>query len=300
MAASSKSDRLGSGKLILALLSAIIVVTQSLPFQDERRSNLDPTGDGSITKKNSCGIRSLGVPLNNATQASNFNVEYFRTQPESFPWIVKLVLDSLTIKNENENKDKLLLCTGVAVSSFVAIFPAHCVSGNEKSRLTVVQTTDFSQEETFPVENIILHPDYVFKHASHQHDIALVKIRDFKGFHESRVACLPEFDEDPVDECQIVNYFPDEKDSSKVSVQIRVSGYIVYRLTCPNILLSFQYSVLSHWLSFGPSEACIETPHLRGYIDSTLNILCSEADKCQPFVQVKFRGDDIYGNFQTI
>ena len=136
MAASSKSDRLGSGKLILALLSAIIVVTQSLPFQDERRSNLDPTGDGSITKKNSCGIRSLGVPLNNATQASNFNVEYFRTQPESFPWIVKLVLDSLTIKNENENKDKLLLCTGVAVSSFVAIFPAHCVSGNEKSRLT--------------------------------------------------------------------------------------------------------------------------------------------------------------------
>ena len=213
----------GNGKLILALLlSAIIVVTQSLPFQDDRSSNLE--ADGPITKKNSCGIRSLGVPLNNATQASNFNVEYFRTQPESFPWIVKLVLDSLTTKNPVENEDKLLLCTGVAVSRFVAVFPAHCVSGNEKSRLTVVQKTDFGQQDTFPVENIILHPDYVFKHASHQHDIALVKIRDFKGFHESRVACLPEFDEDPVDECQIVNHFPDEKDSSKVSPKTKLNS----------------------------------------------------------------------------
>ena len=192
--------KMATGKLIVVvLLSAIIVVTQSLPFL---KNNLDVT-------KNKCGIRSLGVPLNNATQASNFNVEYFRTQPESFPWIVKLVLESIS-QNSNE---KLLLCTGVAVSRFVAIFPAHCVAGNEKSRLTVVQNQDFAQ-----VENIILHPDFVFKHASHQHDISVVKIRG-KGFHESRVACLPEFDEDPVDECQIVNYFPDEKDASKVSLK---------------------------------------------------------------------------------
>ena len=118
--------KMATGKLIVVvLLSAIIVVTQSLPFL---KNNLDVT-------KNKCGIRSLGVPLNNATQASNFNVEYFRTQPESFPWIVKLVLESIS-QNSNE---KLLLCTGVAVSRFVAIFPAHCVAGNEKSRLTVVQ-----------------------------------------------------------------------------------------------------------------------------------------------------------------
>ena len=46
-----------------------------------------------------------------------------------------------------------------------------------------------------------------------------------------------------------------------------------------------QYTLLSHWLNFGPSEACIETPHMRGYLNSTMNILCSDVDKCQTFVQ---------------
>ena len=178
---------------MITLLLMIAVGTQSLPLNSE-----------AGTKNSQCGIRSLGVPLNNATQDSNFNVEYFRTQGEAFPWIVKLVL--------SDNSENLLLCTGVAVSRFVAIFPAHCVSGNQKSRLNVVQN-----HEEFPVENIILHPDFVFKHASHQHDISVVKIRHHRGFDEARVACLPEFDEDPVDECQIVNYFPDAKDATKVS-----------------------------------------------------------------------------------
>jgi hypothetical protein len=92
------------------------------------------------------------------------------------------------------------------------------VSGNEKSRLLIVQ---FKQEYT--VENIILHPDFVFKHASHEHDLAVIKIRpniQINGFEDFRIACLPEFDEDPVEDCQIANYFPNENDSSKVHILI--------------------------------------------------------------------------------
>ena len=53
-----------------------------------------------------------------------------------------------------------------------------------------------------------------------------------------------------------------------------------------DFLIFIQYTILSHWLSFGPSGACIETPHLRGYINSSFNLLCSEVSKCQTFVQV--------------
>jgi len=219
-----------------------------------------------------CGIRSWGVPMNNATQSSNFDVENFRAFPDSFPWIVKLVLVNNEKRTGDSKQEHLLLCTGAVVSEFTALFPAHCVSGNQKSRLIVVQNqlTSFPAKE-FPVENIITHPDYIFKHPSHEHDLALVKIRagtsgstisgsTISGFGLERTACLPEFDEDPVLDCQVANFFPDQEDPSK-------------------------YTILSHWLNFGPSEACLETPYLRGYINSTLNILCSEEDQCQTFVQ---------------
>ena len=67
--------------------------------------------------------------------------------------------------------------------------------------------------------------------------------------------------------------------------RLNVHTYLVFSIL---LLMIFQYTVLSHWLSFGPSEACLETPHLRGYINSSFNILCSEESKCQTFVQVFF------------
>ena len=102
--------------------------------------------------------------------------------------------------SSNSGTEQLLLCTGAAISEFVAVFPAHCVSGNSKNRLRVMQTElTHAKSQIFEVENIITHPDFVFKHPSHEHDIALVKIRTrIAGFPISRVACLPEFDEDPV------------------------------------------------------------------------------------------------------
>ena len=92
----------------------------------------------------------------------------------------------------------------------------------------------------------------------------IVKIRArFSGFPLSRVACLPEFDEDPVSNCQVANFFPDHSGSDS------------------------KYSLVSHGLSFIPSVACMETPHLRGYINSSFNIICSSEDYCQTFVQVE-------------
>ena len=210
-----------------------------------------------------CGLRSWGSPLNNATQLSNFDEEYFRSIPDSFPWVVQLGLSSRDSNSALDNAEQLLLCTGAAISEFVAIFPAHCVSGNSKNRLKVVQTgLTHAKKQIFPVENIITHPDFIFKHASHEHDIALVKIRTGNsGFPNTRVACLPEFDEDPVSDCQVANFFPAEHSQPA------------------------KYSLVSHGLSFIPSVACMETPHLRGYINSSFNILCSSEDRCQTFVQ---------------
>ena len=184
-----------------------------------------------------CGFRSHGAPTNNASQTTPFRVEHFRSHPETFPWIVKLVVTTddvdeiFSSNNDNNNNAQnthLLLCTGAVVSEFVAVFPAHCISGQEKNRLRVVEgdsTTGASVDDEevkfreFKLENIILHPDFVFKHPSHEHDLAVVKIRNsnrFGGFESKRVACLPEEDEDPVDHCQIANFFPDPESTSKV------------------------------------------------------------------------------------
>ena len=167
-----------------------------------------------------CGFRSSHGAANNASQTTPFRVEHFRSHPEAFPWIVKLVV---TTDDIAQNNTHLLLCTGAVVSEFVAVFPAHCISGQEKNRLRVVEqgsTTgaEFVEFREFKLENIILHPDFVFKHPSHEHDLAVVKIRNSRsgGFESNRVACLPEEDEDPVDHCQIANFFPDSESTSKV------------------------------------------------------------------------------------
>ena len=189
-----------------------------------------------------CGFRRSSLTKNNATQTTPFRVEHFRSHPEAFPWIVKLVVTTDDVddndheifsSNQKHNAAQsthhhLLLCTGAVVSEFVAMFPAHCISGQEKNRLRVVEgdsTTGASVDDEevkfreFKLENIILHPDFVFKHPSHEHDLAVVKIRNsnrFGGFESKRVACLPEEDEDPVDHCQIANFFPDPESTSKV------------------------------------------------------------------------------------
>ena len=182
--------------------------------------------NSSNNKPPKCGFRSYDAPLNNASQNLNFNVDHFRTAPETFPWIVKLVLTNPEGRRgpvHETSNPHLLLCTGAVISEFVALFPAHCISGNDEKRLEVVHPGLWSGDRIFSVETIILHPDFVFKHPSHEHDLAVVKIQVDKvgnGFDTERQACLPEFDEDPVDRCQVANYFPDSESPSKVSTLI--------------------------------------------------------------------------------
>lgn len=171
--------------------------------------------NGKFVSKSNCGSRSWSVPLNNATQSSEFNVEDFRAFPDAFPWLVKLMLN-----DQKNTDDNLLICTGAAVSEFVAVFPAHCVSGLEKSRINIAAR----KSVRFSVENIIIHPDFVFRHPSHEHDVAVIKIRDRDGtgFASGEIACMPEIDEDPYEDCQVANFFPDKNDPSKVNYNFKL------------------------------------------------------------------------------
>ena len=51
---------------------------------------------------------------------------------ETFPWLV-----AIGFMND-ENSSPSLLCSGAAVSKFVLVAPAHCISGVQKSRLVIL------------------------------------------------------------------------------------------------------------------------------------------------------------------
>ena len=51
---------------------------------------------------------------------------------ETFPWLVAIGFIN------DENSPPSLLCSGAAVSKFVLVAPAHCISGVQKSRLVIL------------------------------------------------------------------------------------------------------------------------------------------------------------------
>ena len=190
-------------------------------------------------RRASCGQRLSGIRTLNVTVKTEFSEDKFQSDYETFPWLVPLKL-------VDSDGSETRLCSAVAVSSYVALAPAHCVVGVTKSRLRIRE---------FEAENIIAHPEYEDGHPSHQHDLAVIKVREIAGSTGFEMfACLPDPGDDPVDRCQVADYFG--------------SG-----------------TILGHDIEFGPSVFCAdETPHLRGYLDSPSNILCS-AESCSRFVQ---------------
>lgn len=81
---------------------------------------------------------------------------------------------------------------------------------------------------------------------SGQHDIAVVKLE--RAPPSASSACLPHPGDDPEDQCQVAAF-------------------------------SRNFELRAHATSLEPSMACIETPQLRGYIDSSENIVCA-GNKC--------------------
>ena len=131
-------------------------------------------------------------------------------------------------------------CTGAFVSYTILIVPAHCIHDHPLQEIEVIA----SGNKTISVVNIIIHPDYNATHPSSQHDLAILKLVKATD----NVACLPEAGDDPVDGCNLLGW--DGKDDPEIQS-----------------------------IMFEPSISCMETPYLRGYIDSSENIVCSSS-KC--------------------
>ena len=51
---------------------------------------------------------------------------------QTFPWLV-----AVAFLNEDDSLPSLL-CSGAAVSKFVVVAPAHCISGVQKSRMVIL------------------------------------------------------------------------------------------------------------------------------------------------------------------
>ena len=136
------------------------------------------------------------------------------------------------------------LCTGAFVTSNIVLTSAHCVLEHSRKSLGFHD----SLGNSFKAENVIIHPDYNPIHPSGQHDLALIKLEEDHLVSPS-FACLPEIGDDPIMDCQSAAF---------------VRGSTIY----------------AHKLNFAPSMSCMETPFLRGYIQSSQDILCSAEGPC--------------------
>lgn len=140
------------------------------------------------------------------------------------------------------------VCSGVYVSHSVVLVAAHCVSDSPKQSISVVASKegDNAASASLAAENVIIHPEYNGTEPSGQHDLAVVKVKQSDDDHDY-YACLPEVGDDPMDGCQVSSWR---------------NG-----------------SVVAHSITLEPSISCMETPHLRGYISSSLNIVCAH-ERC--------------------
>ena len=74
---------------------------------------------GSVSadyRRSACGQRLSGVRTLNVTVKDVFSVDKFTSDYETFPWLVP-------IKMTNSGREPTLLCSAVAISSYVALAP---------------------------------------------------------------------------------------------------------------------------------------------------------------------------------
>ena len=132
----------------------------------------------------------------------------------------------------------------------VVLVAAHCVSDSPKQSISVA-SKDGDEAASLAAENVIIHPEYNGTVPSGQHDLAVVKVKLSDSgngggdYDDNRdYACLPEVGDDPMDGCQVSAWREGDV-------------------------------VVAHSVTLEPSISCMETPHLRGYINSSENIVCA-------------------------
>uniref|UniRef100_A0A0K2TYQ2 Uncharacterized protein n=1 Tax=Lepeophtheirus salmonis TaxID=72036 RepID=A0A0K2TYQ2_LEPSM len=167
---------------------------------------------------------------------------YEITNSLSFPWLVKVGLLS-------GGSGFVPLCSGTVVSPSVAIIPSSCLGEHRRQKLRISYHNGGNDFGLHEVQNIIVHPRYNISHPASQHDIAVVKVR---GIY-THYACIPEHGVDPITNCETATYLDD------------VGEKVMFR----------------RLNSFEPSIKCMETPYLRGYIDSSELIICADVSECQ-------------------
>ena len=89
-------------------------------------------------------------------------------------------------------------------------------------------------------------------------------------------SCLPEEGDDPIENCQVASYLLSDQENTRI---FNVSDS---KNTEQKDHSKSNLKILAHDVQFGPSMACSdETPHMRGYLDSHENILCTlGAEQC--------------------
>ncbi len=193
--------------------------------------------------RSECGIR-LSPYEGNATAGKDvdFDAATFRSDRDVFPWLASVYV---------AGDDEEVVCSAAFVSRTVLVVSAHCVVDSPQQAITVkLLSSDVARdpdESVLTTENVIIHPDYNASLPSGEHDLAVLKVRVANRDQAVliRYACLPEVGDDPMGGCQTSTV---EKDGGEV---------------------------VAHSATFAPSISCMENPHLRGYIHSSENIICS-------------------------
>ena len=86
-------------------------------------------------------------------------------------------------------------------------------------------------------------------------------------------SCLPEEGDDPIENCQVASYLLSDQENMRILQTFNVSDS---KNGKQNAYSKSNLKILAHDVKFGPSMACSdETPHMRGYLDSHENILCT-------------------------